>query len=315
MDGEFVVTIDSSNERKRTQKEPKDLGLCLHTCRLCFQPAIKTCSQCKTTSYCSKQCQVMHWKQSHKQCCKPNPSPAVMKGDLDVFRSLSPDDFAGHEFILIKPVPGPLSIQEICNQCLESADDIMDIPGFGHDQIQILWPAQNPRHRISQQIIRKYGWKSGAYGVDRMGGYSAKEDDWIMFVMSDDSFLTQMDLQTSYYGGACYPEYIIDPEYRGNGKQVRGNIVIFQIMLKNKKLRQLKQKTNGLQVLLSDDVDLFYEYEMYPVSKASVAHMLQERMKVLEDGSFTRRMWRTHIRLKEEIVEATASGGEYILRG
>ena len=310
IDGEFAVTIDSSNERKQTQKEPKDLGFCLPRCRLCFQPAFKTCSQCKTTSYCSKQCQLMHWKQSHKKCCMPNPSPAVMKGDLDMFRSLSPEDFAGHEFILIKPVPGPLSLKEICNQCLESADDIMDIPGFGHDQIQLQWPTHNPCHLISQQIIRKYGWTSGFYGVDRMEGYSFKEDDAIIFVMFDDSFLTQMDLEPSYYGGACYPGHI------RNGKQVRGNLVIFQIMLKEKELKKkTKRQPNGGEFIVTDDEDLLYEYEMYPVSKATVAHILQERMKVLEDGSFTRRMWRNQIRMKEAEVEATASGAEYFYLG
>mmetsp|Transcript_8446 Transcript_8446/g.12783 ORF Transcript_8446/g.12783 Transcript_8446/m.12783 type:complete len:354 (+) Transcript_8446:123-1184(+) len=292
IDGEFVVPPCN------TQKQPQDLGFCLSKCRLCFKLAIKTCSQCRTTSYCSKQCQLLHWKESHKKACKPNPSPALMKGDLDVFRSLSPSDFVGHEFILIKPVPGPLSLQEICDQCLEPADDIMDIPGFGHDQIQELWAAQNYHDRISQQIVKKYGWTSGRYGVDSMEGYLPKEDDAMVFMMSDDSFLMQMDLQPSYYGGACYPQHV------RNGKQVRGNVVVFQIILKNKVIKkQLNRGGSAFNLCLTDDSDLKYEYEMYPISKASVAHMLQERMNVLEDKSFTRRMWRHVIRQKEREVE------------
>ena len=31
----------------------------------------KTCSRCKKAIYCSKECQVAHWKNGHKQVCKP----------------------------------------------------------------------------------------------------------------------------------------------------------------------------------------------------------------------------------------------------
>jgi len=43
---------------------PKD------TCIECKKVANLRCSRCKTTSYCSRDCQKQHWKQ-HKQFCKP----------------------------------------------------------------------------------------------------------------------------------------------------------------------------------------------------------------------------------------------------
>ncbi|KAK8800757.1 hypothetical protein WA158_000082 [Blastocystis sp. Blastoise] len=33
--------------------------------------SFKTCSRCKKAIYCSKECQVAHWKNGHKQACKP----------------------------------------------------------------------------------------------------------------------------------------------------------------------------------------------------------------------------------------------------
>ena len=32
-------------------------------------PNLKACSRCKTTSYCSKECQATHWRLGHKVAC------------------------------------------------------------------------------------------------------------------------------------------------------------------------------------------------------------------------------------------------------
>ncbi|KAK1405579.1 Ubiquitin-specific protease 16 [Heracleum sosnowskyi] len=40
-------------------------------CALCFSPAAKLCSQCKAVRYCSGKCQIIHWRQGHKQECRP----------------------------------------------------------------------------------------------------------------------------------------------------------------------------------------------------------------------------------------------------
>jgi hypothetical protein len=36
-------------------------------------PKLHRCTRCKAVSYCSKQCQVAHWKAGHKQVCKESP--------------------------------------------------------------------------------------------------------------------------------------------------------------------------------------------------------------------------------------------------
>ena len=46
-------------------------------CVLCGQPgANKTCSRCKAVNYCSRACQVDHWKTHKLECQKPGSSKA-----------------------------------------------------------------------------------------------------------------------------------------------------------------------------------------------------------------------------------------------
>ena len=78
--------------------------------------------------------------------------PAKLIGSLSQFKSLFPDDFKGHEFLLIKPTGKLNSI--VCHHYLESADDILDIPGFGHNQHEVMW-AHNNQHDSTAKVIRK----------------------------------------------------------------------------------------------------------------------------------------------------------------
>ncbi|KAL5997568.1 ubiquitin-specific protease ubp15 [Asimina triloba] len=41
----------------------------LHPCARCFSPAKTRCSRCKTVRYCSGRCQIVHWRQGHKDEC------------------------------------------------------------------------------------------------------------------------------------------------------------------------------------------------------------------------------------------------------
>ncbi|XP_068666951.1 ubiquitin C-terminal hydrolase 15-like [Aristolochia californica] len=40
-----------------------------HECARCLAPAITRCSRCKSVRYCSGNCQIIHWRQSHKLEC------------------------------------------------------------------------------------------------------------------------------------------------------------------------------------------------------------------------------------------------------
>ncbi|GMI77257.1 ubiquitin-specific protease 16 [Hibiscus trionum] len=42
-----------------------------HQCAVCYSPTTTRCSRCKAVRYCSTQCQVIHWRQGHKEECYP----------------------------------------------------------------------------------------------------------------------------------------------------------------------------------------------------------------------------------------------------
>ncbi|XP_022775014.1 ubiquitin carboxyl-terminal hydrolase 17-like isoform X2 [Durio zibethinus] len=41
-----------------------------YRCAVCFAPATTRCSQCKSVRYCSGKCQIIHWRQGHKDECR-----------------------------------------------------------------------------------------------------------------------------------------------------------------------------------------------------------------------------------------------------
>ncbi|KAL3619628.1 ubiquitin-specific protease [Castilleja foliolosa] len=40
-----------------------------HQCEVCFSPTTTRCKQCKAVRYCSRKCQIFHWRQGHKDEC------------------------------------------------------------------------------------------------------------------------------------------------------------------------------------------------------------------------------------------------------
>ncbi|KAE8714370.1 Ubiquitin carboxyl-terminal hydrolase 17 [Hibiscus syriacus] len=44
-----------------------------HQCAVCYRPTTTRCARCKTVRYCSPKCQIIHWRQGHKEECHPPP--------------------------------------------------------------------------------------------------------------------------------------------------------------------------------------------------------------------------------------------------
>ncbi|KAK1396002.1 Ubiquitin-specific protease 16 [Heracleum sosnowskyi] len=57
--GESVEVVEEKEKKKAVQNQ----------CALCFSPTKKLCSQCKAVYYCSGNCQIIHWRQIHKDEC------------------------------------------------------------------------------------------------------------------------------------------------------------------------------------------------------------------------------------------------------
>ncbi|GMH31372.1 hypothetical protein Nepgr_033215 [Nepenthes gracilis] len=43
----------------------------IHHCAVCFNPTTTRCARCKVVRYCSGKCQILHWRQGHKDDCSP----------------------------------------------------------------------------------------------------------------------------------------------------------------------------------------------------------------------------------------------------
>ena len=60
------------------------------------EPYTKRCAQCKAAYYCSKECQVGHWKSGHKEVCEaaatvaalPPPPPPKSQLRLSDFKAM-----------------------------------------------------------------------------------------------------------------------------------------------------------------------------------------------------------------------------------
>ncbi|CAA0831200.1 Ubiquitin carboxyl-terminal hydrolase 17 [Striga hermonthica] len=46
-------------------------------CAVCHCPTTTRCSRCKAARYCSGKCQIIHWRQGHKDECRPATSPGA----------------------------------------------------------------------------------------------------------------------------------------------------------------------------------------------------------------------------------------------
>ncbi|XP_057949648.1 ubiquitin carboxyl-terminal hydrolase 15 [Malania oleifera] len=76
-----------------------------HECALCFRPATTRCSRCKSARYCSGKCQIIHWRQGHKEECQQletsssssSPKPASVEESIHE-RVLIPEDMNSQFF-------------------------------------------------------------------------------------------------------------------------------------------------------------------------------------------------------------------------
>ncbi|KAL0738911.1 hypothetical protein Bca4012_015121 [Brassica carinata] len=111
-------------------------------CPVCYSPASTRCSRCKAVRYCSGKCQIIHWRQGHKDECHPasisyNTDDEKSECDLK-FREdnegLTPDEtlllhteqvstVPIREAILSNPVISP---EDGVGESADNKDDLMD---------------------------------------------------------------------------------------------------------------------------------------------------------------------------------------------
>ncbi|KAJ9545362.1 hypothetical protein OSB04_025069 [Centaurea solstitialis] len=50
-----------------------------YQCAVCFSPTSTRCAKCKAVRYCSGRCQIVHWRQGHKDECRPYVAVSPIK--------------------------------------------------------------------------------------------------------------------------------------------------------------------------------------------------------------------------------------------
>uniref|UniRef100_A0A0D3H1D6 ubiquitinyl hydrolase 1 n=1 Tax=Oryza barthii TaxID=65489 RepID=A0A0D3H1D6_9ORYZ len=60
----------------RAQPQPQPPVGAKGVCAVCFRPTTFRCKQCKAVKYCSFKCQIAHWRQGHKNECRPPSTDA-----------------------------------------------------------------------------------------------------------------------------------------------------------------------------------------------------------------------------------------------
>ncbi|XP_074263588.1 ubiquitin carboxyl-terminal hydrolase 16 [Silene latifolia] len=54
-------------------------------CAVCFTPTSNRCSRCKSVHYCSGKCQIVDWRQGHKDECYPSPANSEINDEASSF--------------------------------------------------------------------------------------------------------------------------------------------------------------------------------------------------------------------------------------
>ncbi|PWA77583.1 zinc finger, MYND-type [Artemisia annua] len=55
----------------------------VYQCAVCFSPTNTRCARCKAVRYCSGRCQIVHWRQGHKEECRPYVAVQPVKDEPD----------------------------------------------------------------------------------------------------------------------------------------------------------------------------------------------------------------------------------------
>ncbi|TXG66641.1 hypothetical protein EZV62_007916 [Acer yangbiense] len=55
----------------------------VHVCARCFAPSKTRCSRCKSVRYCSGRCQIIHWREVHKQECQQLETTSSSSSPMD----------------------------------------------------------------------------------------------------------------------------------------------------------------------------------------------------------------------------------------
>ncbi|CAI0406005.1 unnamed protein product [Linum tenue] len=83
------LLVLASEEAVRAELEatvsysPVPVSRNVYQCFVCYSPTTTRCAQCKAVRYCSGKCQIIHWRQGHRDECRP---PPILNDDITSFK-------------------------------------------------------------------------------------------------------------------------------------------------------------------------------------------------------------------------------------
>ncbi|XP_009138224.1 ubiquitin carboxyl-terminal hydrolase 16 [Brassica rapa] len=97
-------------------------------CPVCYCPALTRCSRCKAVRYCSGKCQIIHWRQGHKDECQPASityNTDDEKSDSDLNFGEGNEGLTRDEAVLLHSEAATVPIREaIISEPARSSEDV-----------------------------------------------------------------------------------------------------------------------------------------------------------------------------------------------
>ena len=181
-----------SSECQQVGSRPRDLwttdrgysGCGKISCR----KKLKTCSRCKVFVYCNRDCQLLHWKNGHRETCKAQkPLPPVFSITKFDFGN-DPDLDTPYNFIVMNPWDPSRTGVEL----------ISSVEGFGGDctylnRVREAGSVLTLDTFILEGICSQFNWPSGYVGTVSIPGFTSGYNGIHLRALCDDSFRNLAD--------------------------------------------------------------------------------------------------------------------------
>nr|POE49689.1 ubiquitin carboxyl-terminal hydrolase 15 [Quercus suber] len=135
----------------------------LHVCARCFAPAKTRCSRCKSVRYCSGKCQIIHWRQAHKQECQQlettsssSSSPKSVSVEESLHGRVLLNDYMNSQFLGYDNDQGEKVSTDDLTSLSFGVPAVVDYSAIGNSQIPILERTVNKRvsHKPQNELLR-----------------------------------------------------------------------------------------------------------------------------------------------------------------
>ncbi|KAG8632826.1 hypothetical protein MANES_18G059900v8 [Manihot esculenta] len=145
-----------------------------YQCAVCYSPTTTRCARCKAVRYCSAKCQIIHWRQGHKEECSP-PS-ATYHINVDFGNSSQKAEKQG-QYDIYDDKHGNSPINTISvGRVLSNISSTGAVPHVNGDDIKVGSVANAEEISISESVEPSFsGFSTTPIGGESSDGVSVSE--------------------------------------------------------------------------------------------------------------------------------------------